>query len=89
MVKPGITGGFVVHAPWKREAFLYLEEAESYALAKGKEVALANAYRARVVNPEVLVDKEQVFSHTSGATDDVFIETRFEITAMGRPGWEE
>ena len=44
-----------MHAPWKREAFLYLEEAEKYALDKAKEMAIENAGRAGVADPEVVV----------------------------------
>lgn len=66
-----------------------MEEAEKYALDKAKDVAIKNAFRARVVNPEVLVEKEQVFSHTARSGNDVFIETCIEVTAMGRPGREE
>lgn len=89
LIKPGVAGGYVVHAPWKREAFLYLEEAERYALDKAKEVAFERAQRSGVVNPEVLVEKEEVVSHTSGTEDDVFLETRIEVTAIGHPSWEE
>ncbi|HWQ40734.1 MAG TPA: hydantoinase/oxoprolinase family protein [Desulfosporosinus sp.] len=89
LIKPNVTGGYLVHAPWKREAFMYLEEAESYALEKAKEVVRENAYRAGVLNPEVLVEKEEVLSHTAGAEGDVFLETRLEVTAMGHPSWEE
>jgi len=88
LIKPGISGGYVVHAPWKREAFLYLEEAESYALDKAKKVALERAKLAGVTNPELLVDKEEVLSHTAGGDDIVFLETRIEVTAMGHPSWE-
>jgi len=88
LIKPGVAGGYVVHAPWKREAFLYLEEAEKNALKKAKEVALERAQRAGVVNPELLVEKEEVLSHTAGGNDVVFLETRIEVTAIGHPSWE-
>ena len=88
LIKPA-TGGYVVHAPWKREAFLYLEEAEKYALDKAKEVALERAKWAGVVNPELLVEKEEVLSHIAGGDDIVFLETRIVVTAMGHPNWKE
>ncbi len=88
LIKPGVAGGYVVHAPWKREAFLYLEEAEKDALDKAKEVALERAHLAGVLNPELLVEKEEVLSHTSGGDDVVFLETRIEVTAIGHPTWE-
>ncbi|HBV88765.1 MAG TPA: methylhydantoinase [Desulfosporosinus sp.] len=89
LIKPGVAGGYVVHAPWKREAFLYLDEAERDALAKAKEAALERAQRAGVVDPKLLVEKEEVVSHTSGGDDVVFLETRIEVTAIGHPSWEE
>jgi len=88
LIKPGVAGGYVVHAPWKREAFLYLEEAERDALDKAKEVALERAKRAGVVDPELLVEKEEILSHTAGGDDVVFLETRIEVTALGHPTWE-
>src|SRR5680860_78951 len=87
LLKPGVAGGYVVHAPWKREAFIYLEEAESYALSTAKEVALERAKWAGVANPELLIEKEEVLSHTAGGDDVVFLETRIEVTAMGHPNW--
>ncbi|CAA7600616.1 Hydantoinase/oxoprolinase N-terminal region [Acididesulfobacillus acetoxydans] len=90
LIKPNSGGGFVVHAPWGREAFLNLSEAESYALETAEAVALQNAKRAGAVNPEVLVEKQEVVSHTAGANDDVvFLEMRIMATAVGHPRWEE
>lgn len=78
------------HAPWEREAFLHLEDAEKYALEKAKTIALQNAYRAGAINPEILVEKEEIISHTAGSTnDEVFLETRLEVNAIGQPRWEE
>ena len=85
LIKPGLTGRYVVHAPWKRETFKYLVEAEKHAVDRAKEIAIESACHAGVVNPEVFVDKKEVVSHTSNA-DDVFIEMRIGVTAMGRPG---
>ena len=89
LIKPGVTGGYVVHASWKREVFLYLEEAENYAMAKAKEVALERAKLEGVVNPELLVEKEEIVSHSTGGDDVVFIETRIEVTAIGHPNWKK
>ncbi|KGK86538.1 hypothetical protein DP73_16615 [Desulfosporosinus sp. HMP52] len=89
LIKPGVGGGYVVHAPWKREAYLDFEEAERNALEKAKKVAYERAKCAGVVNPELLVEKEEVVSHTSGGDDVVFLETRIEVTAIGHPTWEE
>jgi len=89
LIKPGGAGGYVVHAPWIREAFLYLEEAENYALDRAKEIAIENASRAGVADPEVMVEKKELISHTSKGDDDMLIEVRIEVTAFGRPSWKE
>ncbi|KLU62720.1 acetophenone carboxylase gamma subunit [Peptococcaceae bacterium CEB3] len=90
LVKPNSGGGFVVHAPWGREAFLNLSEAESYALETARAVALESAGRAGAVSPVVMVEKQEVVSHTAGASDDVvFLETRIVAAAVGHPHWEE
>ncbi|AET68274.1 N-methylhydantoinase A/acetone carboxylase, beta subunit [Desulfosporosinus orientis DSM 765] len=89
LIKPGVAGGYSVHAPWKREVYLYLEDAEKNALEKAKEVALERARLAGVPNPELFIEKEEVTSHTAGGDDVVFLETRIEVTAIGHPTWEE
>ncbi len=88
LIKPGAEGGFVVHAPWEREAFLHLEEAQEYALEKARVAVLANAHRAGAADPEVLVEKKDMVSHTAGGDDEIFLETFLQVTAMGRPRWE-
>lgn len=85
LIKPCVAGGYLVHAPWKREAFMYLEEAENHGLDKAKEMAIENVSRAGVVDPEVVVEKKKSVSHTSGADGDVLIEVRIKVTAFGRP----
>ncbi|MDR3599091.1 MAG: hydantoinase/oxoprolinase family protein [Desulfosporosinus sp.] len=87
LIKTSEAGGYVVYAPWKRETFLYLDEAEKHALDRAEEIAVENACRAGVVNPEVLVNKEEIVSHTPAG--DVFIEMRIGVTAFGRPSWGE
>src|SRR5680860_104903 len=89
LIKPSGAGGYVVHAPWKREAFMYLDEAENYALDKAKEMAIENASCAGVVAPEVVVETKELVSHSAGADGDVLIEVRIEVTAFGRPSWKE
>lgn len=89
LIKPGTEGGFVVHAPWEMAAFLHLEEAEGYVLEKARAVALHNARRAGAADPEVLVEKKDLVSHTAGGNDEIFLETSIQVTAVGRPRWEE
>ncbi len=88
LIKPGEEGGFLVHTPWERKAFVYLEEAESYALEKARKEAVQNALRAGAADPEVMVKQDKIVSHVFGSNDEMYLETRIQVTAVGRPRWE-
>ncbi|MGI9861638.1 hydantoinase/oxoprolinase family protein [Moorella naiadis] len=88
LIKPGTEGGFVVHAPWERQAFLYLDDAERYIMEKARQVAAANALRAGAADPQVLVSREEAVSRTAGTGEEVYLETRIQVTALGRPRGE-
>jgi N-methylhydantoinase A/oxoprolinase/acetone carboxylase beta subunit len=89
LIKPGSTGEFVVHAPWEREAFLYLNEAETYAIEKAQKVARDNAVRAGAAELQIIVGKEEKVAHSSISNDDLFMEMQIEVTAVGRPFWKK
>ncbi len=78
--------GFVVHLPWKRQAFLYLEEAENFAIQEGRREAAKRADEANVRNPEISVVTEDVVSRGVAGEDDVYLGSHIEIIAKGRPG---
>ncbi|WP_206813089.1 hydantoinase/oxoprolinase family protein [Paradesulfitobacterium ferrireducens] len=87
VIRPGAKTGFIIHAPWGMEGFVDLEEAENYALEKTRGIILENVYRSGARAPEIVTDKEEVYIETP--LGKVFIETRFALTAIGRPYWGE
>lgn len=87
LIRPGAKSGFMMHAPWGMKEFVDLEAAENYALEKSKTIILENAYRSGARAPEIVTDKEEVYIETPQGK--VFIETRFAVTAIGRPSWGE
>lgn len=87
VIKPGPKGGFIIHAPWGMEGFSDLEDAENYAVEKTKVIILDNAYRSGAREPEVVIEKEEIIVNTIRG-ESIFIETRFALSAIGRPYWE-
>lgn len=87
LIRPGAEGGFVVHAPGEREAFLHLDEAENYAVGKAQEVAQGNAHRAGAAELQLVLDKEESVAHSAVSEDDFFVEMWIGATAVGRPIW--
>lgn len=93
LVKPGDRGGFLLHAPWGREGFMELDDALTYALKRGKEEVKEKARLSGAFQVEVLVDHRDVYTPFAmgqkGREDDLFLESRIEFIAMGRPLWNE
>ncbi|CAA7603429.1 Hydantoinase/oxoprolinase N-terminal region [Acididesulfobacillus acetoxydans] len=87
LIKAGDEGGFLVHAPGEREAFLYLDEAEKWAVDRARKVAHRNAKRAGAIEPYLVVTKEEAIAHSAVTDGELFVEMRIEVTAVGRPGW--
>ena len=87
LIKPGEQGGFLVHTPWERKSFLCLEEAEHYALETARKEAVSSALQAGAVDPEVVVKQDKVVSRAFGTSDEMYVETRIQVTAVGRPRW--
>lgn len=89
LIKPGEKDGtYLVHAPWERKYFEDLQEAIDYALEDGKKHASLAAQKAGAKDFELVVNHEDVY--VKGTLDDedkVYIESRIEITAVGRPEW--
>jgi len=89
LIKPGEKDGtYLVHAPWERKYFEDLQEAIEYALEDGKKHASMAAQKAGAKDFELVVNHEDVY--VKGTLDDedkVYIESRIEITAVGRPEW--
>lgn len=93
LVKPGEKGGYLLHAPWGREGFMQLDTAVDYALKRGREEVTQRAEYSGASKVEVLVDHRDVYTPfvmgKEGKKDDLYLESRIEMVAMGRPKWEE
>ncbi|WP_227762010.1 hydantoinase/oxoprolinase family protein [Zhaonella formicivorans] len=90
LIKPGSEGGFIIHAPWERKAYMHLEDAKIYALEQAKERAAAMAEKAGAADYQLMVNSEDVYSSTNTSwQDEVYLETRIEVTAIGRPRWDD
>jgi N-methylhydantoinase A/oxoprolinase/acetone carboxylase beta subunit len=88
LIKPGSEGGFIVHLPWERKTFMELDEATDFAMKEAKEYARKNALRSGAVEPELMVDKKEIYSKSVvNWGDDVYIETKISVTAVGKPKW--
>lgn len=91
MIKPGEGGGFLVHSPEERKFFKDFNDAQSYGAKIGKEIAYKRAESSGASNIETMVEKDDKYSDYLGQgeetkdEDKLFIESRLEITAVGKP----
>lgn len=90
LIKPGGDGGFIVHLPWERKAFLDLEDASYYGMQEAVKHAQINAKKAGAGDVEIITEKEDIYGkiHANWG-DEVYLETVIMVTAVGRPKWEE
>jgi N-methylhydantoinase A/oxoprolinase/acetone carboxylase beta subunit len=90
LIKPGEAGsGYLMHAPWERRVFEELDEAVNFALNEAKARAAATAEKAGAKNYELVVNHEDVYANTGMIENDIYVESRIEVTAVGRPEWEK
>lgn len=91
LIKPGEEDGtYFMHAPWERKYFEDLHEAVTYALEDAKQRAAQAARNAGAKEFELIVNHEDVYANASMLEQrDVYIESRIEITAVGRPEWDK
>lgn len=89
LIKPGDDGdGFLMHSPWERRHFETLEEACAHVLEEAKRRAISSAEQAGAKNYELVVNHEDVYANKSEADEGFYVESRIEVTAVGRPEWE-
>lgn len=81
--------GFLMHAPWERRVFEELSVAVSFALKEAKERAASAAEKAGAIDYELIINHEDVYANASMIENDVYVESRIEVTAVGRPEWEK
>lgn len=88
LIKPGEGGtGYLMHAPWERKSFELLEEATAYALDEAKRRATWAAKKAGAKNFDLVVNHDEVYANASMIDNDIYVESRIEVTAAGRPEW--
>ncbi len=90
IIKPGEQGGFLVHTPEGRRGFIGFEEAMEYGRKRGKEYVHEQAQGSGAYDIEIVVDQYDKYSDYLGQSSDriedkLFIESRLEISAVGRP----
>lgn len=86
LIKPGEAGsGYLMHAPWERKTFDVLEEAVEYALAEAKTRAASAAEKAGCKDFELVINHEDVYVNGNMVENDIYVESRIEVTAVGRP----
>lgn len=86
LIRPVSLEGFVVYGPWERTAFEELAEAKEYAARAGKEYAGLSVQKAGAREFEMIVNDQDIYTKTNFAQgDEIYIESRIEITATGLP----
>ncbi|MDP4160811.1 MAG: hydantoinase/oxoprolinase family protein [Bacillota bacterium] len=78
LITQGREEPYIVHAPWGRETFPTLKEAENYAQEKGEELIRETSRRAGVHKPEIVLNKHKKVS------EGTFIESELKLMAIGR-----
>lgn len=90
LIKPGGEGGFIVHLPWERKAFIELEDATEYGMKEAERHAAINVKKAGAGDFELFTDKKDIYGRVAADwADEIYVETRIVVTAVGRPNWEE
>ncbi|WP_028306663.1 hydantoinase/oxoprolinase family protein [Desulfitibacter alkalitolerans] len=90
LIKPGGEGGYIVHLPWERKGFIDLDDACSYGMEEALKHAEINAKKAGAGEIEIFSERKDVYGKIAANwADEVYVETRMVVTAIGRPNWEE
>jgi N-methylhydantoinase A/oxoprolinase/acetone carboxylase beta subunit len=88
LIKPGENDKiYSVHAPWERKSFKTLEQAKDYALNEAQKRAKIAAEESGAADFELLVHHEDIYAAINVMDEDFYVETRIEVTAVGRPEW--
>lgn len=91
IIRPDEVGaGYVVHAPEERLGFKDLEEAIAKAEKLGREYILKRGQEAGGKDLKIELEREDKYGKlsTSREDDEIFIETKLEFSAIGKP-WSE
>lgn len=88
LIKQNSIGQYTVYAPKERREFDTLKEAKEYALAEASEHAALMAKKAGADSCELIVNQDDVEVMTTTGWN-VYVETKIEVTAVGRPKWKD
>jgi len=85
-IQPTIQGEYIVTLPEERKKLRNLEEAVQLAVKVGKETAYRKARKAGAKDIHLKVkQKDKYGSVAQGWGKDIYLETKINITATGRP----
>ncbi len=88
LIKPGEDGcGYLIHAPWERKYFELFDRALEYALCEAKKHAALAAEKSGAKDYEMVINHEDVFASNANKENNIYVESRIEVTAVGRPEW--
>jgi N-methylhydantoinase A/oxoprolinase/acetone carboxylase beta subunit len=86
LIRPVGWEGFVVYGPWERTSFDELDEAKEFAVREGKEYVESSMKKAGTHEFEIIINDQDIYTKTNVAQgDEIYIESRIDITAMGLP----
>lgn len=91
LIKPGEGGGFIVHTPEERQFYKDFKKAQAEGRALGEKIAYQKAENSGASKINISVEKKDKYSDYLGQgektkdKDKLFIESRLEITAVGKP----
>ena len=89
LINPGGDIGYIVHLPWERKSFIELEDACDYGMEQALKQAEINAKKAGAGEIELFPERKDVYGKIAANwADEVYVETRIVVTAIGRPNWE-
>ena len=88
LIKTDSKGKIILHTPKERKTFNNLDDAKEYALKNGRKIIGENVVNAGAANHRITVNHEDIYIKSSESwRNQVYLETRIEITATGQPDW--
>ena len=88
LIKQNSISQYSVYAPKEKREFAVLKDAKEYALAEASYHAALRAEKAGADSYELIVNQEDI-EITTLTGWKVYVETKTEVTAMGRPKWKD
>lgn len=79
-----INEGYSLHSQWERKVFTELKDAKEYGLQLAKRQAMIAAEAAGTVEYQMVENCQDIYFE---GRENVLMESRIEITIIGRPKW--